>query len=301
MYEMKKISISVSIIFLTGCSLFQSPKIEVEVDPIVVEVQENAFVCGRDKVKDGDGNEYNTAYFDIDGGHDVTKEGQCWMTENLNVGRVILNPDQEPSDDGVIEKWCMNKFEGHTPSPFHNTAESDVTYCDGLKFLSEVDLLTDEHKYGGLYSWSEIQNNTKVCPEGWNIPSSEDWKYLIEQMDLDYEYLSFWIHENEKSIKLFEVGEKEFPIKNIGYRRVTGEYESNNIYAPAYFWLSSEDPLVISFGYGETSAWFGVTKKSVKAETGASVRCVKNKGNTIVSPLTFNYRGCKKLVICNDA
>lgn len=276
MYKMKKISISVSIALLAGCSLFPAPKIEVDVEPLIVEVQEDAFVCGRDTVKDVDGNEYKTAYFDVDGGHDVTKDGQCWMVENLNVGTVILNPDEMPSDDGVIEKWCINRFEGHTPSPFHNTEKSDITYCDGLNIFQEIELSTSVHKYGGLYAWSEIQSNMGLCPKGWNIPSVEDWEEMIERIGFDYGNVSSWIHKNEKSMKTFEIGENsEFPIKNIGYRKITGEYESNNIYAPAYFWTSLSEPSVIAFGYGETSAWFGVTQRRVSDGTGASVRCVK--------------------------
>ena len=164
MYEMKKISISVSIVLLTGCSLVSSPKIEGEVDPFVIEVQEDAFVCGRDTVKDADGNKYKTAYFDVDGGYDVDKEGQCWMAENLNVGTVILNPEEDPSDDGVIEKYCLDKQKNN---------------CEGLN---------EKEKYGGLYAWKEASNyislNTPkgkvqgICPIGWHIPEYNDWLYV---------------------------------------------------------------------------------------------------------------------------
>lgn len=193
MYEMKKIHISVSIVLLTGCSLLPSPKIEVEVDPGVIEVQEDTFVCGRDKVKDADGNEYKTAYFDVDGGHDETKEGQCWMTENLNVGTVILNPDQEPSDDGVIEKWCPNHIAknlicymggggGRSPekeaagcydSPSPSTITNVSEFCSG-------NVTRNIPAYGGLYTRREIfpKEGGTICPNGWDVPTRFDWDIL---------------------------------------------------------------------------------------------------------------------------
>jgi len=143
----------------------QTPNMEIEVLQDQVSVSDSIeFVCGRDKIKDTDGNEYKTAYFDIDGGHDMNKEGQCWMAENLNVGTTILNPKDEPSDDGVVEKWCLDK---------------EKEKCEGLN---------SKEKLGGLYTWGEASNYADlktpkgevqgICPEGWHIPEYDDWLYL---------------------------------------------------------------------------------------------------------------------------
>ncbi|GBU24732.1 hypothetical protein R83H12_01367 [Fibrobacteria bacterium R8-3-H12] len=35
-------------------------------------------------------------------------------------------------------------------------------------------------KYGRLYLWNN-ENNKKLCPEGWHIPSDSEWKILEEQ------------------------------------------------------------------------------------------------------------------------
>jgi uncharacterized protein (TIGR02145 family) len=220
MYKMKNISISVSIVFLTGCSLFPSPKIEVEVDPRVIEVQEDVFVCGRDKAKDADGNEYKTAYFDVDGGHDVTKEGQCWMTENLNVGTVILNPDQEPSDDGVIEKWCMTDdwsadflyecdIDKRTPRleicqdryarRHEKKQQSDSNFCDGTN---------GKTKSGGLYSWQEaikynLNDKKGICPVGWEIPLDDDWATLVINLEGNAQERAISVAEYLKNDEIF--------------------------------------------------------------------------------------------------
>ena len=200
-HSMKKVICLFSVlVFLSACDK-SAPNIEIEVLSNEVTVSEtNEFVCGRDKVKDADGNEYKTAYFDVDGGHDVDKEGQCWMAENLNVGTKILDPGEMPSDDEVIEKWCMTDdwsaeflqecdTELITPRPEvcqerykrrHNDKQkSSIDYCNGIE---------GKNKDGGLYLWQEamsydVSRDQGICPEGWVIPRKEDWEILKKNLD----------------------------------------------------------------------------------------------------------------------
>jgi len=61
---------------------------------------------------------------------------------------------QNQSNNGIIEKYCYN---------------NDSNYCD---------------IYGGLYQWHEAMayetaSSTKgICPEGWHIPSQEEFEIL---------------------------------------------------------------------------------------------------------------------------
>jgi hypothetical protein len=202
---MKKLGTIVCVLFLCGCSLYPVPKIKVEVDPVVLEVQEDGFVCGRDTVRDADGNEYKTAYFDIEGGHDREKEGQCWMTENLNVGTVILDPDQEPSDNGVIEKWCPNHIAknlicymggGGGKSPEKESVgcyDSPPSSTTNISEFCNGDVTKNIPAYGGLYTRREIfpKGGGSICPNAWDVPTSVDWDLLeksirktITQQDL---------------------------------------------------------------------------------------------------------------------
>lgn len=152
---MKKFVLLIPLLSLMACEV-QEPNIEIEVlkDQVSVSVsvsESEEFVCGRDKIKDSDGNEYKTAYFDVDGGHDVAKDGQCWMAENLNVGKVILNPGDEPSDDEVVEK-----------------------YPNGQYIWAEV------VNY-------DLDNPQGICPSGWIVPSRKDWHLLQEALVVDYD------------------------------------------------------------------------------------------------------------------
>ena len=177
---MKKLLVLVFGLLLCGCSVSAPEE--------VVKVPSEEFVCGVDKVTDADGNEYKTAYFDIDGGHDVTKEGQCWMAENLNVGKVILNPWDEPSDDSVIEKWCPE-----LKAKYDVMKDESCYYVGGGKrgkhcFPDMGDLgNTCETTWGGIYTWEEVVNydlgsQKGICPLGWKVPSDYDWEVLRENV-----------------------------------------------------------------------------------------------------------------------
>ena len=83
---------------------------------------------------------------------------QWWMQENLNIGNIISG-GQVPADNSTIEKYCYN---------------NNNNLCD---------------VYGGLYRWDEMmdyhpsdRNNPGkvrgICPEGWHIPTDEEWKEL---------------------------------------------------------------------------------------------------------------------------
>lgn len=87
---------------------------------------------------------------------------QCWFMENLSVGKMI-NSSLDPSDDSEIEMYCYNNRENN---------------CE---------------KYGALYQWSEamqyrtvasgkqmtnVNFRQGICPEGWHIPSLEDFREL---------------------------------------------------------------------------------------------------------------------------
>ena len=86
-----------------------------------------------------------------------------WMAENLNFGLAIDSfhggsaGDGRQSDNEIDEKYCyMNNDEN----------------CD---------------TYGGLYSWNEAMNYDSlgslsgICPDGWHIPSKEDFNELLLQ------------------------------------------------------------------------------------------------------------------------
>ncbi|MCK4677886.1 MAG: fibrobacter succinogenes major paralogous domain-containing protein [Bacteroidales bacterium] len=122
------------------------------------------WVCGQPLIDTRDGQTYNTVLIGT----------QCWMAENLNIGTRI-DGINEQTDNSVIEKYCYN---------------DDVTKCD---------------TFGGLYQWDEMMQYVLdtgaqgICPNGWYIPSDEEWKILEGTVDSQYgvgdpewDYLNAW-------------------------------------------------------------------------------------------------------------
>ena len=84
--------------------------------------------------------------------HTVKIGQQCWMSDNLNIGKWTDESQiQKEQDDGIIEKYCYG---------------NNFTQCD---------------YWGGLYQWNELMGYTQasgaqgICPAGWHVPSSQDW------------------------------------------------------------------------------------------------------------------------------
>ncbi len=93
--------------------------------------------------------------------HTVEIGDQCWLKENLNVGTMI-NGTTDQTDNNTIEKYCY---------------ENDVQNCT---------------QYGGLYQWDEMMQYVSnegakgICPSGWHLPSSNEWKTLEGTVDSQY-------------------------------------------------------------------------------------------------------------------
>ena len=85
---------------------------------------------------------------DIDGNaYPVVEIGsQCWMAANLNTTRA--------ADGSAVSRWCCD--------------------CGA---------------YGGMYSWAEVMNGSTtdgaqgICPDGWHVPSNDDWFTLESFLD----------------------------------------------------------------------------------------------------------------------
>jgi len=98
---------------------------------------------------------------------------QCWMAENLNIGTRIDGVNEQ-DNDSVIQKYCYNN--------------------------SDANCTTD----GGLYQWAQAMdlpytcNSTStctintphqgICPDGWHIPSDQDWYDLTDYLTANGQY-----------------------------------------------------------------------------------------------------------------
>jgi len=189
---------------------------------------------------------------------------QCWMAENLNVGIMINNLDDQ-INNSTIEKYCY---------------ENDTNNCTG---------------YGGLYQWDEMMQyvNTAgtqgICPLGWHIPDDEEWKILEGNVDSEYgigahvwnweDWRGYDAGTNLKAAtgwNLDGYGNNMYGFSALpgGYRSSYGGF--NNLGDHNYLWTSTE--------FSSTEAWirgfnFGYPEIHRDSDgykgIGFSVRCVK--------------------------
>ena len=121
-------------------------------------------VLPDEKVLDIDGNEYKT----------VKIGDQIWMAENLRVSR-YNNGDDIPTD--LSDDNWENTTEGAYAIFDHNHENAD-----GID--SPEEMVT---AYEKLYNWYAVDDERGLCPEGWSVPSDDDWTQLVDYV-VDQKY-----------------------------------------------------------------------------------------------------------------
>ena len=105
-----------------------------------IDSYENLYI-----IKDIDGNIYKT----------IRIGNQVWMVENLKVTH-YRNGDPIPNITNSSEWNQLNKGAYCT---YYNDPENAI-------------------KFGCLYNWYAINDSRSIAPEGWHVPSDEEWKEL---------------------------------------------------------------------------------------------------------------------------
>ena len=180
---------------------------------------------------------------------------QIWMTKNLDVstfqnGDSIFHAktDEEWLEAGKkgIAAWC---------------------YYNNDPKLGE--------KYGKLYNWFAVEDPRKLAPEGWLIPSPEDWKKLIDFFTgykTGGKYLKSkndWVNNgggnNRSKLTILPAGNRH----NNGIFHYIGEY--------AYFWTNKifddGNPIYQTFVTGHNF----ISTTTISKDYGYSVRCIKDR------------------------
>jgi uncharacterized protein (TIGR02145 family) len=214
-----------------------------------------------DSVTDVDGNVYKT----------VKIGDQWWMAENL---RVIHYRDLS--------------------SIFYDQSMTDKDWADLTKG-AYCYLYNGSTPYNGLlYNWYAISNSNGIAPEGWHIPTDDDWKELERflGMTVDTSNLIGWrgTHEGEKlkspktetqlwiiDQNIHNTNESGFTAFPGGCRLLNGIYVDAGPNSTAFWWTSSEA--------GSDQAWYryldyqyaGVFRYYASKASGFSIRCVKDE------------------------
>lgn len=197
-------------------------------------------------VTDIDGNVYPT----------IGIGGQIWMAENLKVTH-FRNGEEIPEVSDYNE-W--NSLTGAGRSSYNNDQS-----------ISSV--------YGYLYNWYAVKDSRLIAPEGWHVPTNDEWDILIN-----------WVGgEDSAGVKLKEIGLDHWSYPNegaeneSGFTALPGGWRINmgyyfNINTEGYWWASTNEYLPSNFAhavclYNDSLKSDGL---AVIKQFGLSVRCVKN-------------------------
>jgi uncharacterized protein (TIGR02145 family) len=205
--------------------------------------------CQTNSVKDIDGNKYKT----------IKIGTQIWLSENLKTTTY---------NDGTAIPLVSN-YEGWAKL-------STPAFC---WYNNDS---TNKEVYGALYNWYAV-NTKKLCPEGWHVPSDEEWTELRTYLGdkgnagnaLKESGTSHWKSPNSDASNT--TGFTGLPG---GYRDYKGPF--NLLRRDAYWWSSTESyryvPIdsasSISFyrnlRYDDTDLYRNIANKSF----GLCVRCL---------------------------
>jgi len=188
----------------------------------------DTLICGQPFIDKRDGQTYQT----------VLIGEQCWMAENLNIGERIDGSENQQNNT-EIEKYCYDNNEDN---------------CS---------------QFGGLYQWDELMGYDTnryiqgICPEGWHIPTIDEWTMLIELLG----------GPDVAGDSLKTGGSSGFNALLAGRRTIDGLFDGLN--NETSFWSTDrqEDP----FAYLVTLTQGSPTVSLLPGDrnAGYSVRCVK--------------------------
>ncbi len=189
---------------------------------------------------------------------------QWWMAENLKVKSFrngVSIPKVQSIDNWIIPQSSYCLFQNNEESP------------------------------GLLYNWFTVVDTNNIAPEGWHIPTDDEWKELEKHLGMSQaEVDNLNWRGNDEGEKLKALGNSEWT----KYDGVWGTNESGfNAYAGSCRLFNGQwgEPGLFSNGFWWTSSskskdeiWYRyldykdkrVFRSTVPKEYGFSIRCIKD-------------------------
>lgn len=183
---------------------------------------------------------------------------QIWMVENLKVTRF------RNGDDIPLKQHQQWDYEGLTGEP---------AYCYYDDDFNNIDI------YGQLYNWNAVNDSRQLAPEGWHIPTDEEWLTLINCLGgppvaggkMKEEGTSHWLAPNVGA-----TNESGFTALPGGFRNLS--YNGDQSLGSFAGWWSTtqgsqeDQALICKIHSGGEIAY----RLVVRTHGGNSVRCVKD-------------------------
>ena len=187
---------------------------------------------------------------------------QIWMKGNLNVGHfrngdsiqeVKGAPEWEDAVKNAQPAWCY----------FDNDTENGK-------------------KYGKLYNWCAVNDPRGLAPEGWHIPSDEEWSTLIDLCGRTsvagdkLKGVEHWLVKRQGI-----TNELDFSVFPAGRREGNGQFDKSTIGFTCFFWGTNDkwtnSACVLSINsFLSSCLLLSGNYEPALVKQGLSVRCIKD-------------------------
>ncbi len=218
--------------------------------------------CGKEEENIIDNNNSITDSRDGSVYKTVTIGNQVWMAENLKYLPSVVGSS---TGSNTVSHYYVYGFEGISV----NDAKATSNYST----------------YGVLYNWpaamnGEASSNTNpsgvqgICPDGWHLPSREEFMELIE-----------FLGESNAGSKLKAAGStywnKDKGTNESGFTALGSGFRSHftedfiGFKTDTYFWTSNAQTLQLNQGSVNLNPFLAISVNVEKGD-GSCIRCVKN-------------------------
>ncbi len=210
--------------------------------------------------------ERDSTVTDIDGNvyHTVKIGDQWWMVENLKVTRYRNgDPISHVTDNSTwgsqaAGAWC--------------------NYNNDTNYVST---------YGRLYNWYAVADTRNIAPEGWRVPTDEDWKQLETYLGMSQAQTdaSSWRGTDEggrlKDTTTLWSSPNTGATNETGFTALSGGYRfrGGGFYGISYgagFWSATEESSGNAWTRYLGNDFSQVSRNSLDKYYGYSVRCVRD-------------------------
>jgi uncharacterized protein (TIGR02145 family) len=180
--------------------------------------------------------------------------GQVWSLKNLDVAYFRNgDPIPEAKTEGEWKAyvlagepaWCSCAIDSSGDSPFGQ---------------------------GKLYNFFAVSDRRKLAPEGWKIPSKDDWKQLYDQLGSESRAGSKLKSKEGWSGDAIGTNSSGFSAKPFCKRASSGVYDNSP--NSVYYWTSTSDANETAW-YSALTSGGAVSKGFSHNGCGYAVRCIR--------------------------
>jgi uncharacterized protein (TIGR02145 family) len=242
---------------------------------------------------------YNDTLTDIDGNiyRTITIGSKTWMAENL---RVTHFPDSTPIknvDNRLIDGAKGNKLGWNALND--GNSHLDAAFC-----WYNNDSSSNAQSYGALYTWAAamgIKNEYDsiinqiyivqgVCPDGWHLPSDQEWMELEHNLGLSPKDTStnYWrglslgsslanqkdLWKEGELIKDTAFSKSGFSAIPSGYRHSGGDFYG--LHERSIWWSSTIKSETWAWGRDILYKRSDIRRANYSKSNGHSIRCIKD-------------------------